>query len=976
MFKKSVLFVFSLLIVSSMLLAACQAPAAPTMAPEAPTNPPPPAAEATQPPAEATQPPAEVTEPPAATEPPAPTTDRKGGWLDEIVFQVAQADSALTQLEAGAIDIYPDSLTAKDLPAIKESGLKYSTASGLYYDMLFNPAGPVLANGTLNPFADRKIREAMNWAVDRNYINQEIFAGGALPKWFAIATQMGDYADLADTARALEAKYAYDLEKAKEVVTAEMESLGATLTDGKWMYEGNPVTIVNLIRNDSDGTRIPMGDYFSAQLEQLGFTVDSQYKTGREASPIWLGSDPKEGQWHVYTAAWSSTVLDRDQGNIFQEMYLPTSAQGEMVFTQNQVDPEFQKVGDDLANANYKTLEERHEMMIRAMELSLEDSLQVFLIDGKSFIPYRSNVIATSDLAAGVQGSQIWPFTLRFDGEEGGTLRWGASDNLFASPWNPVSGSNWTSDQSAIRATSSGDIMYDPYTGLIWPLRIEKAEVTVQTGLPVFKTLDWVTLNTADEIAIPDDAIVEWDAVNQVWLTKAELVSKIDTAKAAVETFNTTVKTAVEAVDVNALNEDAVKAFVADVAKAYEAVTGAAVDVTAAFDSDEAKAALTKVVEDVKAAADAPAKQEVITGYAEDIVKGIGGTYVLDLTSRDVTTALRKSVVTYPADLFEITKWHDGSNLSMADIEMMLIMSFDRANPASAIYDPSAVSRFQFFLSSFKGFKITSEAPLTIEWYSDAYSMDAELSISTIFPTYDFGEGGWPVIAISNAAEAAGEAAYSEDKAASLEVEQLNYIGGPTLEILANQLDKAIADKTIPYAPTMSKYLTADEAVARYQALKDWYGTYKHFWVGTGPYFLDNAALTEKTLTLKHFDQYPDSADRWSNYAEPKLATVEFDGRGQVKIGEEAVFDVYVTFEGEPYPNAELKAVKFLLYDAENTLVTNAEAAPAEDGHFTITLTKEDTAKLAAGANKIEVAVISDVVSQPTFASVDFVTVP
>ena len=972
MFKKSMLFVFSLLIVSSMILAACQAPAAPTTAPVATDAP----APATQPPAEATQPPAEVTAPPAATEPPAPTTTRKGGWLDEIVFQVAQSDSAITQLKAGAIDIYADSLTAKDFPAIKESGLNYSTANGLYYDMLFNPAGPVLTNGTLNPFANRKIREAMNWAIDRNYLNQEIFAGGGLAKWFAIATQMGDYANLADTARALEAKYAYNLDKAKEVVTAEMEALGATLTDGKWTYEGKPVSLVFLIRNDSDGTRIPMGDYFAAQLEQLGFTVDRQYKTGREASPIWLGTDPKEGQWHIYTAAWSSTVLDRDQGNIFQEMYLPTSAQQEMVFTQNQVDPEFQKVGDDLAKANYKTLEERHEMMVKAMELSLQDSLQVFLIDGKSFIPYNPDVIATSDLAAGVQSSQIWPFTLRFKDKEGGTLRWGASDNLFASPWNPVSGSNWTSDQAAIRATSSGDIMYDPFTGLIWPLKIESAVVTVKEGLPVFKTLDWVTLETAPEIVIPDDAIVEWDAVNQVWITKAELMGKIDAAKATVDGFNAAVKTVVEALPVDTLDENAVKAFVGEVAKAYEAVTGAAVDVTTAFDSDEAKAALTAAVQAVKDAPDAAAKQEAVKAYAESIVKGIGGTAAEDLASRDVGTALRKSVVVYPKNLYETTKWHDGANLSRADIEMMLIMSFDQANPASAIYDESAVSRFLYFLSTFKGYKITSEDPLTVEWYSDTYSQDAELSISTIFPTYNFGEASWAAIAIANAAEAAGEAAYSEDKAALKEVEQFNFIGGPTLEILAKNLDTAIADKLIPYEPTMSKYLTADEAVARYQALKDFYGQYKHFWVGTGPYVLDNAALTEKTLTLKHFADYPDSADRWSNYAEPKLAAVEFDGPGQVKIGEEAVFDVFVTFEDAPYPNAELKAVKFLLYDAENNLVTTSDAVAAEDGHYTITLSKDDTAKLAAGANKIEVAVISNVVSQPTFASVDFVTIP
>jgi len=69
----------------------------------------------------------------------------------------------------------------------------------------------------------------VNWLIDRDYINQEIYAGGSLPKFFAITTQLVEYTALIDTARALESKYAYNLDKAKEVITAEMESMGATL---------------------------------------------------------------------------------------------------------------------------------------------------------------------------------------------------------------------------------------------------------------------------------------------------------------------------------------------------------------------------------------------------------------------------------------------------------------------------------------------------------------------------------------------------------------------------------------------------------------------------------------------------------------------------------------------------------------------------------------------------------------------------
>ena len=107
----------------------------------------------------------------------------KGGYLDQVVFSVVGADSAVTQLQAGAIDVYAEGLAAADLPSIQQAGLKYAAYNGLYYDILYNPAQ--CTNGKLNPFQDRKIREATNWLYDRNYLNQEIYAGGSLPKLFS-----------------------------------------------------------------------------------------------------------------------------------------------------------------------------------------------------------------------------------------------------------------------------------------------------------------------------------------------------------------------------------------------------------------------------------------------------------------------------------------------------------------------------------------------------------------------------------------------------------------------------------------------------------------------------------------------------------------------------------------------------------------------------------------------------------------------
>ena len=288
MLRNRLMNVLGLILVASMLLSACGTPATPTEAPTvAPAQP-----AATEAPAQPA-----ATEAPAATvEPTKAPVSRKGGWLDEIDYSIVDAQSVITQITAGAVDLFSYGLASDKLADIKKANLCYTQSYGTYYGFLFNPA--VFTDKTkLNPFSNRKIREAMNWAIDRNYINQEIFAGGALPKYLPLTTQLVDYTGVIDVARGLEAKYAYNLDKAKQVVDTEMPTMGATKgADGKWQFNGKPVTLIFLIRNDGDGTRLPQGEYFAQQLETLGFTVDRQEKKSSELSPLWIGSDTKAGK--------------------------------------------------------------------------------------------------------------------------------------------------------------------------------------------------------------------------------------------------------------------------------------------------------------------------------------------------------------------------------------------------------------------------------------------------------------------------------------------------------------------------------------------------------------------------------------------------------------------------------------------------------------------------------------------------------
>ncbi|MFN3308130.1 MAG: ABC transporter substrate-binding protein, partial [Anaerolineales bacterium] len=927
------------------------------------------------------------TEPPPVTQ-----TTRKGGWLDEVAFTPVESASAIQQIQAGAIDIYTFGMSSDKVEEIKKSGLKYVTSYSGYYGILLNPA-VFKDTTTLNPFSNRKIREAVNWLIDRNYINQEIYGGGSLPKYLPITTQLVDYTNVVETARKLETYYSYNPEKAKEVIAAEMETMGASLNaEGKWEYQGKPVILTFIIRNDGDGTRLPLGDYVANQLETIGFAVDRQYKKSSEAAPIWIQSDPKDGLWHLYTAGWISGGLTRDEKNIFQEMYLPSSVQGLPVFLANQPDPEFQKVGDALAEGNFTTLEERKELFAKALELALKDSLQVWVIDQRQYMPMKENIQVTYDVGSGIEASFMPPYTLRIADQEGGRVKVGTND-LFTDPWNPIGGSNWVWDGFVQKFTQSYGFMLDPFTGLQWPLRAERAEVTVQAGLPVQKNHDWITLNTAETISVPEDAWVDWDAANQKFITAGELIPKIEEAKSQKKAYDAAYNENQPKLEEKALelakglnyadfNQDSAKQVLENLAAYLKELVGQEVDLQSLLSSENVMAEIDELVSRVNSTETVlkpEEKVEAVKSFALSKIQIAPFDPVLEaLASRDIKTAKVKSVVYYPADLFETVKWHDGSNFSLADVVMAMIMSFDPAKPESAIYDESAVPNFESFLSYFKGVKIVSTDPLVIETYTDNFYSDAELNITSWWPYYSYGEASWAAIAIGNLAEAAGELAYTADKSTQKEVEQTNFVGGPSLEILNKYLDQAIAEQTIPYAPTLGEYLTTEQAVARYNNLKAWFEAHGHFWVGTGPYYLDSVGLTEKTAVVKQNPDFPDLADRWAGFSEPMLAEATLDGPAQVKIGQETTFDLTITLKnGDPYPSAEIKEVKFLIYNDQGETLYVGQGQPGEgDGVFTLTIPADVAATLTAGAGKIEAAVVPIPVAIPAFASLEYVVVP
>jgi len=122
-------------------------------------------------------------------------------------------------------------------------------------------------------------------------------------------------------------------------------------------------------------------------------------------------------------------------------------------------------------------------------------------------------------------------------------------------------------------------------------------------------------------------------------------------------------------------------------------------------------------------------------------------------------------------------------------------------------------------MQSFKGVKIDSVNPLVIETWSDAYTADAELDLSTWWPsepTYGYGEAGWDIISVANLAEQLVKSLTQPIRP------QPRVSTRPTLSAATHSpfcpkyLGQAASQKYIPYAPTLGAYITADDAATRY----------------------------------------------------------------------------------------------------------------------------------------------------------------
>ncbi len=175
-----------------------------------------------------------------------------------------------------------------------------------------------------------------------------------------------------------------------------------------------------------------------------------------------------------------------------------------------------------LANSEFTDLEQRKSMFGDALTLAMQDSVRIWLVDRLSFSPYKSDITVASDLAGGIYGSWLWPDTLNRGGEAGGSVTI-AMPAILNDPWNPVNGSNFIYDTMLIRSTGdqrhhAGSVHRSLLAAADRTRRSHRERRLARWCRPWIGSLWTLT----EEITVPEDAWVDWDATEQRFITAGE----------------------------------------------------------------------------------------------------------------------------------------------------------------------------------------------------------------------------------------------------------------------------------------------------------------------------------------------------------------------------------------------------------------------------------------------------------------------
>lgn len=429
-------------------------------------------------------------------------TSENGAFVDRVRFiQYLDDNVALEEMKSGNLDTYyfriplEAASEIENIPNLRE----YDKLSGSF-GLLLNPA-PYNDSSRLNPFSIREVRYAVNYLIDRDFVVDEILNGLGTPLIGPYGIFSPEYFNVIDTVESSGLRYNPRL--ADQIISAAMKGAGAVKEEGRWVFNGNPVTVSILIRSDNQPLR-SVGELVASEIEEAGFTVQRTYGDLNKANTVVYGSNPQDLGWNVYTEAFGGTGgFVKYNPVIPAQMYAPYF--GNMPGQQNPAfwnykNESIDEIAQRIQFLNFTSERERNSLVENATDYGISEAVRLFI--AQLVDPY----VASSDLTGLVNdfGAGI---TSKFSLINAKTPH--ASNSLdigvkqiYQGAWNGVGGCSDAYCRDISSALSDPATFRDPYTGEVIPMRTPWLNIT--------------TKGPFEKLRVPDDSL-NWDPVSQQW---------------------------------------------------------------------------------------------------------------------------------------------------------------------------------------------------------------------------------------------------------------------------------------------------------------------------------------------------------------------------------------------------------------------------------------------------------------------------
>lgn len=199
-------------------------------------------------------------------------TDKSGNklpYLDSIVILIVpDQNSSILKFQAGETDMI--GIRGEDYAVLKPQETKgnftiYNTGPTSSTTFLFFNQNPkAIPQHKWKWFTNKKFRQALAHAIDKESMINNVMAGFAFPEDSAL-TPASKFFYNPDVKR-----YEYNLEKAKDLLQEDgFKNKGGRLYDS----EGNPI-VFNLFTNSENNQRVNMGNIIKSDLDRLGIKVN------------------------------------------------------------------------------------------------------------------------------------------------------------------------------------------------------------------------------------------------------------------------------------------------------------------------------------------------------------------------------------------------------------------------------------------------------------------------------------------------------------------------------------------------------------------------------------------------------------------------------------------------------------------------------------------------------------------------------